>query len=57
MIKEIFATLLLSGSIGAKTQTIKEPRKLDTDIINVYGNYNFKNSVADMKVFGPTSMP
>lgn len=44
MFKELLATLLLSGSIGAKTQTIKEPRRLDNDIISVYGNYNFNNT-------------
>lgn len=41
MIKEIVATLLLSGSIGANTQRIESPRKLREDY-NIYGVYNFK---------------
>lgn len=43
MIKELVATLLLSGSIGVKTQTI-QPRRVITDNYTIYGCYNFRDS-------------
>lgn len=57
MLKEIIATFLLSGSIGAKSLSVTVPvhtykeSAVANNTLTLYGNYNFRNVIGDVTSF------
>lgn len=61
MLKEIIATFLLSGSIGAKSLPVTIPvhnykeSAVVNDTLTLYGNYNFQNVIGDVTSYNDGS--